>query len=68
MEDYMEKIRKTYQVTIKDTKDKMKNMLVKNQNIKSHTYDFRSLYENYYQSEGFISPALCFLTVLHLAN
>jgi hypothetical protein len=28
---------------------------------------FHSLYEGYGQSEN-ISPALCFLTVLHLAN
>jgi hypothetical protein len=30
--------------------------------------DFESLYEHYLIEEGYISPALCFLTLLHLAN
>jgi hypothetical protein len=45
---------------------KKRNTCEKNRKPKKLT--FKEIYESYYRQNGYISPALCFLTVLHLAN
>ena len=35
---------------------------------KQKKISFKKIYEAYYRQQGYISPALCFLTILHLAN
>ena len=37
-------------------------------NKKSNLIKFQDIYDHYLKEEGFITPALCFLTILHLAN
>ena len=52
---------KRQQLSIRETKDKMK-ALIKNSG------NFNELYKQFENSDNQISPSLCFLTVLHLAN
>ena len=48
-------------MSIRDTKDKLQNYLKRQIN-------FHSLYNNIETTEMNITPSLCFLTLLHLAN
>lgn len=38
------------------------------QKYKPRKLTYKNIYEAYYRQNGYISPALCFLTILHLAN
>jgi hypothetical protein len=67
------------QVVIREAKEKVRKLMLKMFNdtkarknygkkIKTKKITFKGIYESYYRQNGYISPALCFLTVLHLAN
>ncbi len=68
------------QVVIRQAKEKVRKLMlkmfkdikVKNNNperkYKQRKLTYKNIYEAYYRQNGYISPALCFLTILHLAN
>ena len=36
--------------------------------LNSDQTTFKDVYDRYIRTEGYVTPALCFLTILHLAN
>lgn len=52
---------KRQQMSIRESKEKLKSMVLKET-------DFKSLCKKFEIAERNIAPQLCFLTVLHLAN
>lgn len=50
--------------SIREAKDKIRKILA----AAELRVSFRTIYDSFTAEEGYISPALCFLTLLHLTN